>query len=147
MIHSKVFYVLLSDLMFWQIIFVSYHQNTNIRLTELSDFFYPLFDVFKCYIFSQVKYDNCSDSSSIVSWSECSELLLSCSIPDLIFDPIFTDFNGFSSKLNPDGGFRVKTELIINKSWEYLCFSYIGVTNNNSFKQEIVIFLNWHLFF
>ena len=147
MIHGKVFNILLSDFMIWKVILVSYHQNADIRFTKLSDFFNPLFDVFKCNIFSQIKDNDCTNSSSIVSWRKCSEFLLSSSIPDLIFDPILPHFDSFRSEFNTNSWFRIKTELIINKSWEYLCFSNIGVTNNNSFEQKVVILLYRHLDF
>lgn len=70
---------------------------------------------------------------------QVSAPFLTGGVPNLSLDDLIIDSNTPCSEFNADCGFGLKTELIAGKPGEKIGFAHTGVTDENNFKEVIVI--------
>jgi hypothetical protein len=77
--------------------------------------------------------------SFVVCGSDCFELFLACSVPDLKFDNTSSCFKGSDFEVYSNGGKEALVEDIIGKSEEETGFPDRGVTDEKDFEDKVVI--------
>lgn len=125
-----------------QVTFISHQKNLCFRWTWTSDLSVPVFcGILERLLVRDIKYDHKCMCSSIVRTSNRSETLMTSSIPDLQFDLIAVELEGFKAEVDSYGGEKDLTELIIWVSYDYRWFSDAGVAYKNYFEQILILTL------
>lgn len=86
------------------------------------------------------------DSKTMPEWNRIMEVkdqvdepFLTGGVPNLSLDDLVIDTNTPSGEFYADCGFGLKTELITRKPGEEIGFAHTRVTDENHFKEVIVI--------
>ena len=86
----------------------------------------------------EIKHDYHSLSVLVVGACDCSESLLSGSVPDLKFGELALHLYSFEPKINSDCGQIALLKLVICKPPKERGLSDRGISDNNNLEQVIV---------
>ncbi len=78
----------------------------------------------------------------VVSSSDRPKSLLSCSIPNLKFDYVFTWLDCSDLEIDTNGGEETLTEDIVREPQEETGLSDRGIPNKYNFKQVVVLLMH-----
>jgi len=87
-----------------------------------------------------VEYKKYALTASVISTCDCSESLLSCSIPNLELDAFIINGEGFESEIDSDSSEIMLGKLILYEPYENSWLSNTWVSNDDSFEKVIVLF-------
>ncbi len=96
----------------------------------------------ECLLSGDIVYEQGSNGASVVGACDGSEVLLSCSIPDLKFDIFIFDGNSFGTEFYSDGNIMGSSGFSLNKLENDAWFSDSSVSDNDEF-EEIVIGIHY----
>lgn len=98
-----------------QVIFVTDQQNLHVRIAIGLDFLKPPLYMLECLFSGNIVDKESSYCASIIRTCDRSEILLSCSIPNLQLDIFVFNINSLCPKLNSDGHIMSCSCLILNE--------------------------------
>lgn len=85
------------------------------------------------------------DGTSIVRSGNGSEILLAGRVPDLQFDALISNGDGFSSELDSDGDVVGCSSFVLDELQHDAWFAYAGVSDDDEFKQVVVIVHTYYI--
>lgn len=125
MLHQKIlngFLLHLSVLGRIRLIADEGHADGGIGV--LLDLLQPVGQVFEGLGSGQVEHYHCAYCIPVVAGGNCSEAFLTGSVPNLVSDSLAVDVQHLSGKLDPDGGFGVVLEGVVEVFGEQVGLAY-----------------------
>lgn len=121
--------------------FVTDKEKYSIFLSVHLDFVHPkLNNTIEWRDVCNVEYKKYALTASVISTCDCSESLLSCSIPNLELDAFIINGESFESEIDSNSSEIMLRKLILYEPYENSWLSNTWVSNDDSFEKMIVLF-------
>lgn len=110
--------------LFFEVGFIANQANPQLSMRVTLYFFEPEIQGIKRSFGSKIEDHEGSDWTSVVGPGDAPVVLLSRGVPDLNLDSFFIDLYHLSSKLNPEGGFMLIFEPVLQEPQEQAAFAH-----------------------
>ena len=122
-----------------QVQFVANEEDNGVDLGVLLGLLNPSTDVLESVGIGQVEHHQSTHRTFVVGFSDSSEPLLPCRVPNLASNILLAYFYCLSRKLNPHCGFLVQQEVVVDELRHQVGLADPWIPNYHYLEQIVII--------